>query len=272
MKKLWIIGDSYGTFDVSDGTHWAKNFAEYMNCDIIHNLSRGGFDTKAIVYTGAEILDNCLWPGRVWPSPEEDFNHKHDILLVFTTTPERFCHLSEPSKKFDPQLSIANLNWWMPSLVWLDKHGNRIGCQEPMPWIEHMPMDSNLYSQNFGILRDPNLSATIENTHLENELLYFDHMWEQEVQSNAYNGLKLMFDRLSQGSQIFFCGMRQSRGIEWEKNCPFEYFPHHSDYVKQGLIDFVDPEHKDRLCNHLLPIEHEQYRNALRDKHLSDYK
>ena len=83
--------------------------------------------------------------------------------------------------------------------------------------------------------------------------------------------MKLLFDRLSQGSQIFFCGIRNSRGIEWEKEQPLEYFPHHADYVRQGLIDYVDPEHEDRLCNHWLPIEHEQYWKALKSQHLSQY-
>ena len=31
-KTLWIVGDSYGTFDTTNDTHWANQFAEYKEC------------------------------------------------------------------------------------------------------------------------------------------------------------------------------------------------------------------------------------------------
>ena len=63
-KTLWIVGDSFSTFDVNDGTHWLKKFAEHKGCERIFNLSRGGFDTKAICFAGKEIINNSRIIGR----------------------------------------------------------------------------------------------------------------------------------------------------------------------------------------------------------------
>jgi hypothetical protein len=134
-KALWIVGDSFATFDRSDGTHWINYFAKHKGCEVVYNLARGGFDTKAICFTGKEIISNRPWPGR---TIEQEFNRDQDIIVVFSTMPDRVCHKAFLDSEFKTQDSIANLNWYVPGLVWFDKHGNPQGDQEPMPWQEQI--------------------------------------------------------------------------------------------------------------------------------------
>ena len=171
-KTLWIAGDSYGTFDKTDGTHWLKQFAYYHNCDRIFNLSRGGFDSTAITYTAGEIISNNDWPGR----GEDRFEHSCDILVVIGATPGRFCYLRDPYKQFDYELSQT--------------YNSIIG--------EHPPLKNN--DQNESICLDLDNDAI---QHLEETVVYQSHQWDECLHSQQLAGVVSAFESRADGAQLF---------------------------------------------------------------------
>ncbi len=248
-KTLWIVGDSYGTFDTTNDTHWANQFAEYKECNRILNLSRGGFDTKAISYTALAILDNHQWAGREFPLHE--FDVRQDILLFFSTTSERFCHLHSPEKEYDPELSIANLNW----------HIN-VQHQKPMPFIEHMPKESNMFSQNYlSVLQDFIHKGTIEPTHIKSEFEYFDWKFEEYIQDQLIHGIADFHNHVSTGSEFWITNYN---GQQRKHQNYIKPYSHYVDYGELETPDPDDPEYvNQQLCNHLTPEEHNTYWQCL---------
>tara|TARA_B100001057_G_scaffold136568_1_gene136173 strand:- start:1631 stop:2437 length:807 start_codon:yes stop_codon:yes gene_type:complete len=258
-KTLWITGDSFATFDASDGTHWLKQFAEHKGCERIFNLGRGGFDTKAICYVGKQILLNHHWPGR---TAEQEFNPVHDILVCWGTSPDRVCHKSYIDSEFDYKIGIANLNWWSPGLVWPDRENK----QEPMPWQEHMPIDTNLYSNNIGTMADyaieeHPMGQDVE--YIKTMLLYHDWKWEDEVSSHMYHGLYQLHESISLGSEMWLTGnVRQQRdGVN--------YLPCIGDYQEQGTMAYpedygTDAYNSRTLVNHVTPEEHNEFWQLLK--------
>ena len=263
-NTLWITGDSFATFDPSDGKHWIKQFAEHKGCERIFNLARGGFDTKAICYVGKQILLNHHWPGR---TNEQEFNPVHDVIVCFCTSPDRVCHKSYTDSKFEHALSIANLNWWSPGLVW----PGRDNKQEPMPWQEHMPMDTNLYSNNissmieYNIEEDP-MGQDVE--YVKNILLYHDWYWEDEVSDNMYHGLYHLHESLKSVSSEHQSEMWLTGNIR-QKRSGVNYLPNIGDYQEEGIMaypeDYGTDEYNSRtLSNHHLPEEHNEFWRWLR--------
>ena len=265
-KTLWITGDSFATFDANDGTHWFKQFAEHKGCERIFNLARGGFDTKAICYVGKQILMNHYWPGR---TADEEFNFMHDILICSGTSPDRLCHKSFLDSEFDHKLGIANLNWWIPGLVW--PQGKN--CQEPMPWQDHMPMESNLYSNNLGsmveyAIEEHPMGQDVE--YIKDILLYHDWTWEDEVSDMLYHGLYQLFDSIKTSATDHNCEMWLTGNIR-QKRMGVNYLPNIGDYQEQGIMaypeDYGTDEYNSRtLTNHHLPEEHNEFWRWLKSK------
>lgn len=277
-KTLWICGDSFATFDKTNPVHWAKQLAEYYKCDRIFNLARGGFSNHAISYTAIEVLDNRLWPGK---TDEQEFDFRRDIMLLYGTTPERFCRLRNPNKKFEPNISIANLNWWVKSLVELDNKGDIIGCQEPMPWIEHMPRDSNLYCQNYNSVLNSDYCVDDDIGEFTDEFLHHDWMWAHEVEHLLIDGVKHFFNNKKQQftqenpneeckAMLFTTNYR--RNYDTGEQLKFK-LPGYDELIETDLISREYHESKDRtereLCNHLIPEEHDLVWSVIH-KHLLD--
>jgi hypothetical protein len=253
-KTLWIAGDSYGTFDKTDGTHWLKQFAYYHNCDRIFNLSRGGFDSTAITYTAGEIISNNDWPGR----GEDRFEHSCDILVVIGTTPGRFCYLRDPYKQFDYELSIANLNWHTPYLE----------EQVPMPWIAHMPEDSNMFSQTYNSIigehpplknndQNESICLDLDNDaiqHLEETVVYQSHQWDECLHSQQLAGVVSAFESRADGAQLFLT-----------------HTPYHMEQVAKYILPDAkqllgeSPLEPNTLINHLTAQQHNDYFDKLLD-------
>jgi hypothetical protein len=247
-RTLWIAGDSYGTVDNTDGTHWLEELARYHNCDRILNLSRGGFDNSAINYVAESIISNSPWPGR---KDNEQFLYDNDILLIFCTTQDRFCHLKNPHKKFDHNISIANLNWHTPYLT----------EQVHMPWIDYMPKDSNLYSQTYNSLAGKlpvltNLDLTTDDLqHINNSLLVHDGDWANIRNSQQLAGVIGLFEqRASADAKLYTVNN-----------------PHHMEQVAQYQLPNIQeligetPEQEDTLVNHLTAKQHLAYFDCLLD-------
>jgi hypothetical protein len=241
-KTLWIAGDSYGTFDKTSDIHWAKELAMYHKCDRIFNLSRGGFDQSAINFTAESILTNHMWPGR---QEDELFLFDQDLLLIFCTTADRFCHLKNPFKKVDPEIGIANLNWHTPYLE----------NQEPMPWIEHMPEDSNLYSQTYNsLITDEHILDNLDLT--EDDLSYIkesfsihDDHWQNIKNSQQLSGIIHYFESQSTGAKLSTL------------NNNF-YMPHVGGYKLPNVGDLIGDTPDipgETLVNHLTPQQHFDY-------------
>ena len=248
-KTLWITGDSYGTFDISNPIHWAKEFARYHNCDRIFNLSRGGFDNGAIYYVASEIISNSPWPGR---DDDEEFIYDKDILLIFNTTADRFSQLTAPDKQFDSGKSIANLNW----------HFNWAKEQLPMPWINHMPKDSNIFSQTITTiatdhtkidrLRIPISDDAIQ--YIKDTLLYHSSEWNEIRNSMQLAGVINLFESRTTGAQLFTVNNNY-------------HMPQVAKYRLPSIGELIGetPEVKGTLVNHLTPDEHARYMDKLLD-------
>lgn len=241
-KTLWIAGDSYGTFDKTSDIHWAKELAVYLKCTRIFNLSRGGFDQSAINFTTESIISNHKWPGR---TDDEFFSFDRDILLIFCTTPDRFCHLKNPWKQFDPEIGIANLNWHTPYLE----------NQEPMPWIEHMPEDSNLYSQTYNSLvgEEPvldNLDLTEDDLSYINEsFITHDNKWAQIKNSQQLGGVVKYFESYATGAKLYTLNNNH-------------YMPGLEKYNLPNLHELIGDTPDipgETLINHLTPKQHNDY-------------
>jgi hypothetical protein len=248
-KTLWVTGDSYGTFDRTNQTHWVKEFARYYNCTRIFNLSRGGFDNGAIFYTASEIISNASWPGR---EDDETFSYDKDILLIFSSSADRFSHLTEPDKQFDSGISIANLNW----------HSNWAKEQMPMPWINHMPKDSNIFSQTITTIatehskvdrtRIPISDEAIQ--YVKDSLLYHSYEWNEIRNSMQLAGIVNLFESRTQGAQLFTLNNNY-------------HMPQVAKYKLPTIGELIGetPEVKGTLINHLTPEEHVRYFDKLLD-------
>ena len=265
-KKLWITGDSYGTFDSGNGAHWIRDFAKHKGCDTIFNLARGGFDNKAIVYVGREIIKNSPWPGRVLET--ESFNLDKDILVMFITDPARFCHLTTLTSKFDHKLSIANLNWWVDGIVYRNEAGDIKGDQVPMPWQVHMPIRSNLYSQSMNtILEEVHNRYEFEDPeHIKNMLSRFDWQWEEQSKDDLIHGLYHLHESMSNGSEMYITG--GNNGVEMRRN-GVNYIPGIGAAIAEGWIaspEETEEYHNQCLCNHNTPAEHYHFWRILKEK------
>tara|TARA_Y100001972_G_C7663087_1_gene334688 strand:- start:729 stop:1550 length:822 start_codon:yes stop_codon:yes gene_type:complete len=265
-KKLWITGDSYGTFDSSNGAHWIKDFAKHKGCDTIFNLARGGFDNKAIVYVGREIIKNSPWPGRVLET--ESFNLDKDILVMFVTDPARFCHLTTLTSKFDHKLSIANLNWWVDGILYRNEAGDIIGDQVPMPWQVHMPEHSNLYSQSMNtILEEVHHRYEFEDPeHIKNMLSRFDWQWEEQSKDDLIHGVYHLHESMSNGSEMYITG--GNMGVQMRRN-GVNYIPNIGAAMAEGWIASpkeTEEYHNQCLCNHNTPAEHYHFWRILKEK------
>ncbi len=263
-KALWIVGDSFATFDRSDGTHWINYFAKHKGCEVVYNLARGGFDTKAICFTGKEIISNRPWPGR---TIEQEFNRDQDIIVVFSTMPDRVCHKAFLDSEFKTQDSIANLNWYVPGLVWFDKHGNPQGDQEPMPWQDHMPQVPAMYSQNLSSILE--LERMEQNTeqdinYIENILLYHDWQWEEQITDLMIHGLYHYHETHSTGSEMWITGNCS------QKRPGVNYIPCVGDYQRDGLMpnqppaDEICEYNEQTLVNHHTPEDHNVFWELLK--------
>jgi hypothetical protein len=264
-SKLWIAGDSFGTFDSRDGSHWIKEFAKHKGCDTIFNLSRGGFDNKAITYVGKQIIENVLWPGR--NEKTENFDLSKDILVIFATDPARFCHRTTLTSEFDHTLSIANLNWWVDGILYRNDDGIIQGDQVPMPWQEHMPEDSNLYSQSMStILGEVHKQYQFEDKeYIENMLSRFDWQWEEQSKDMLIHGLYHLHESKTLGSEMYITG----GGIENMKRNNVNYIPGIATAMENGWIakpDYTEEYNHECLCNHNMPAEHDHFWRILKEK------
>lgn len=265
-KKLWITGDSYGTFDRRNGAHWIKDFAKHKGCDTIFNLARGGFDNKAITYVGREILQNGPWPGRNLKT--ESFHYDNDILVMFVTDPARFCHLSTLASEFDYELSIANLNWWVDGILYRNEAGDIAGDQEPMPWQEHMPENSNLHSQTMTTVLDKVHSRyTFEDSeYIQNMLSRFDWQWEEQSKDDLIHGLYHLHESLSNGSEMYITGGNMAIQMTREG---VNYIPGIGAAMAEGWMatpEDTEVYNQECLCNHYTPEEHYQFWQILKEK------
>jgi hypothetical protein len=248
-KTLWIVGDSYGTIDSTNPIHWVNEFARYHNCDRIFNLSRGGFDNGAIYYVANEVISNAPWPGR---EDNEAFLYDQDILLIFSSSADRFSHLTTPDKQFDSSLSIANLNW----------HLNWAKGQLPMPWINHMPKDSNIFSQTITTIatehsqvdrtRIPISDEAIQ--YVKDTLLYHSYEWAEIHNSMQLAGIVNLFESRTEGAKLFTVNNNY-------------HMPQVAKYKLPSTGELIGetPEVNGTLINHLTPDEHVRYMDKLLD-------
>lgn len=262
-KTLWIAGDSYGTFDRNDGSHWIKQFAKHKGCDRIFNLCRGGFDNKAICYVAREIIENHKWPGRC--DHTEHFDLGQDIIVVFSTDPARFSMLSTVEKDFQHDLSIANLNWWVGGLVHKDHNGETVGEQEPMPWQDHMPEQSNLYSQSINTVIDGIMEThTFEDADLITDLASrLSWQWEEQTKDQMLHGLYHLHQTYSQGSEMYLTGNMEI------KRPGVNYIPPLGAAIWEGWIAAPEDElehARTALVNHHTPAEHFHFWRILKEK------
>tara|TARA_R110002074_G_scaffold396891_1_gene586734 strand:+ start:2232 stop:2999 length:768 start_codon:yes stop_codon:yes gene_type:complete len=248
-KTLWITGDSFGTFDKTNQIHWVKEFARWHDCTRIFNLSRGGFDNGAIYYVSSEIISNSPWPGR---DDDEDFIYDQDILLIFNSSADRFSHLTSPSKQFDSKLSIGNLNW----------HNNWALEQMPMPWIDHMPKESNIFSQTLTTiasehstedrLRLPVSDDVIQ--YAKDTLLFYSLEWNEVRNSQQLAGIINLFESRTTGAKLYTINNNY-------------HMPQVAKYKLPNVGDLIGetPEVEETLVNHMTPAEHVKYFDCLMD-------
>jgi len=139
QSRLWVAGDSFGLFDKDDSRpNWIRMVADQLGVDEIKNYSRGGADNDMIYYVAEAIIKNWNWPGR----NEIEFNKETDYLIYLSTTNTRGWMRTDifDERKFDQEISIANLEWWMH-----ESNGKKIAEYEQFP----KPL---IYGQNFNSL------------------------------------------------------------------------------------------------------------------------
>ena len=251
-KTLWIAGDSYGTFDKTDGTHWVKQLAIHYGCTRVFNLARGGMDNTAINFVAEEILNNHLWPGR---TNDQMFNYDTDVLIVFCTQPGRFCHRRTPYHNFIIDKSIANLNWHTPYLK----------QQEPMPWIDDMPKDSSMFSQTYNSIAGadaPLLSEGIDiDAHqvqfINDSVMYNDTNYENVRNAQQLAGVIGFFESRADGAIIHII----NQGYQ---------MPHIAKYRLPDWCELLGemPDQEDTLVNHLTAKQHNDFWEQLKQRPL----
>lgn len=139
QSRLWVAGDSFGLFDKDDSRpNWIRMLGDHLGVDEIKNYSRGGADNDMIYYVAEAIIKNWNWPGR----NEVEFNKETDYLLYLSTTNTRGWMRTDiyDERKWNQEISIANLEWWMH-----DSNGKMIEEYDQFP----KPL---VYGQNFNSL------------------------------------------------------------------------------------------------------------------------
>ena len=140
-----------------------------------------------------------------------------------------------------------------------------------MPWQEHMPMDTNLYSNNIGSMIEYNIEEDPMGQDVEyvkNILLYHDWYWEDEVSDNMYHGLYHLHESLKSVSSEHQSEMWLTGNIR-QKRSGVNYLPNIGDCQEEGIIscpeDYGTDEYNSRtLSNHHLPEEHNEFWRWLR--------
>lgn len=140
-SRLWVAGDSFGTFDRDDSRpNWIRLLGDQLGVDEIKNYSRGGADNDMIYYVAEAIIKEWNWPGR----NEVPFNKETDYLLYLSTTNTRGWMRTDinDQRPWNQEISIANLEWWTD-----EKNGKLIEEYEQFP-------EPLVYGQNFNSLLD----------------------------------------------------------------------------------------------------------------------